>query len=138
MSMDWEECRSKMIAKSVKPDRDMAKALVGSSNNKMESEEMLPMSDVTAASKPSLAYDSLRELLEALSLKNGYKIYNHECYTAFLKEILNESAKGDDFDEIRKARNAVNYYGKTTGQAEAAGYIERIRLLRIFIIGLLR
>ena len=137
MTMDWEECCNKRIAKSVKPDIEMIKSLIKSSKNKLDSESKLEMSDTTAASKLSLAYDSLRELLEALALKNGYKVYNHECYTAFLKEIMKESDKGDEFDEIRKVRNSVNYYGKEISIDEAVNIIERIKSLRIFASNLL-
>lgn len=135
--MDWEECCNKRIAKSVKPDTEMIKSLIKSSKNKLDSESKLQMSNVTAASKLSLAYDSLREILEALALKNGYKVYNHECYTAFLKEIINDSDKGDEFDEIRKIRNSVNYYGKEILTEEAEKIIERIKKLRIFVSNLL-
>ena len=131
--MDWEECCNKRIAKSIKPDVDIINSLTKSSENKLESESKLIMSDVTANSKLSLAYDSLRELLEALVIKNGYKIYNHECYSAFLKEILEKSDKGDEFDDIRKIRNAVNYYGKHISTEEANEIIISIKNLRIFI-----
>ena len=86
--MDWKECCNKRIVKEIKKDDELIKSLINISKNKLESENKLSMSDITAASKLSLAYDSLRELLEALAIKHGYKIYNHECYTAFLKEIL--------------------------------------------------
>ena len=135
--MDWEECCNKRIVKSVKPDADMMNSLAKSSKNKLESESKLMMSDVTASSKLSLAYDSVRELLEVLALKNGCKIYNHECYSAFLKEIIGESSKGDEFDDIRKTRNAVNYYGKHISTEEANEVITRIKNLRIFISNLI-
>lgn len=135
--MDWAECVSKRIVKDVGPDKGLIKSLIKSSNNKLESGKILKMSDITAASKLSLAYDSLRELLEALALKNGYKVYNHECYTAFLKEILGESDKGSEFDEIRKVRNDVNYYGKDISPEEVAKIIKRIENLRTFIFRLL-
>lgn len=135
--MDWKECCNKRKVKDVKPDMDMIKSLTKSSKNKLESESKLKMNDVTAASKLSLAYDSVRELLEALALKNGYKVYNHECYTAFLKEIIEESNKGYEFDEIRKIRNSVNYYGKDISVEEAEKVIEKIINLRIFISDLI-
>ena len=136
--MDWKECVDERIVKEAKSDEDMIKSLLKSSENKMKSERMLKMSEVTAASKLSLAYDSLRELLEALALARGYKVYNHECYTAFLKEVIGESSKGDEFDNIRRARNAVNYYGKDITPREAEKYIERINSLRVFIMGMLK
>jgi len=135
--MDWKECLNKKVVKNVKRDEDMIHSLIKSSKNKLESENKLAMSDITASSKLSLAYDSLRELLEALAFKNGYKIYNHECYTAFLKEIMGESDKGDEFDEIRKIRNDVNYYGKDISTEEAEDIIKRIKNLRIFVSDLL-
>lgn len=135
--MDWQECSNKRIVKNVKPDINMIVALTKSSRNKFESEKRLEMSDVTAASKISLAYDSLRELLEALALKSGYKIYNHECYSAFLKEIIGDSNKGDEFDDIRKARNNINYYGQQLSVKEAETIIEKIKNLRNFVSNLL-
>ncbi len=127
---DWKDCLDSLTAKSVKPDENIIKSLIKMSKNKLDSESRLGMNSITAASKLSLAYDSLRELLEALALKNGYKIYNHECYTAFLKEVLKQSEKGYEFDGIRKIRNAVNYYGKDITTEESAKTITRIKNLR--------
>jgi len=135
--MDWEDCCNRRVAKEVKPDADMIASLTNSSKNKLESESKLEMSNITAASKLSLAYDSLRELLEALALKNGFKVYNHECYTAFLKEVIKESEQADEFDDVRKVRNAVNYYGKEISIEEASKIISRIKSLRTFISNLL-
>ena len=135
--MDWKECCIRRIAKDVKPDIGMIASLTKSSKNKSESESKLEMSNTTAGSKLSLAYDSLRELLEALSLKNGFKVYNHECYAAFLKEVMKESYKADEFDEIRKVRNAVNYYGKEISVEEANETIARIKKLAVSVAGLL-
>ena len=135
--MDWKECCIRRIAKDVKPDIGMIASLTKSSKNKSESESKLEMSNITAGSKLSLAYDSLRELLEALSLKNGFKVYNHECYAAFLKEVMKESYKADEFNEIRKVRNAVNYYGKEISPEEASEIIARIKKLAVSVAGLL-
>lgn len=135
--MDWNECCSKSIVKDVKLDEGMIRSLIRSSENKFESSNKLEMNDVTAVSKLSLAYDALRELLEALALKNGYKIYNHECYVAFLKEIVGESEKGDEFNDVRKIRNAVNYYGKELSAEEAGEIITKIKDQIVFASNLL-
>ena len=71
------------------------------------------------------------------SLKKGYKIYNHECYTAFLKEIIGESEKGEEFDKIRIERNAINYYAKEISLEEAKGLIDKIKHLRDQVLNLL-
>lgn len=128
--MDFKECIKKKIAKEVKKDEELISSLLKTSQNKLDSGNKLELSDITSGSKISLLYDSLRELLEALAIKNGYKIYNHECYTYFLKEILNESIKGDEFDELRKIRNSINYYAKDISVEEAKNVLERIKELR--------
>ena len=130
---DWKSCIDNLTAKRIKPDEGKIRSLLKASKKKFQSEGMLEMSEVTSTSKFSLAYESLRELLEALAIKKGYKIYNHECYTYFLKEILDESARGDDFDAIRKVRNGVNYYGKDLTQQQAEKMIRLIRGLRDFV-----
>ena len=43
---------------------------------------------------------------------------------------MGESAHGDVFDEIRKIRNSVNYYGKEISVTEAADVIVTIKKLR--------
>lgn len=135
--MDWEECYKKRIVKEVKEDKELISSLKNSSENKMKSSDELTMKETTSASKFSLAYDSLRELLEALAIKKGYKIYSHECFTAFLKEILDEKQKGDRFDEIRRIRNEINYYGKDITTGESKEMINKVKNLRKEILYLL-
>ena len=136
--MDFNECLKKRIAKEVNEDKELITSLIKTSQNKFDSEKKLELSEVTSSSKISLLYDSLRELLEALAIKKGYKIYNHECYTYLLKEILNESNKGDEFDELRKIRNSINYYAKDISVSEAKDVLERIKKLRDDILKLLK
>jgi len=128
--MDWNECNFKKLVKNIKKDTELIKSLSESSYNKLTSEELLTLNETTCSSKISLAYDSLRELLEALALEQGYKIYNHECYTPFLKEILKEVFLSDEFDEIRKIRNQVNYYAKKINIEETNDIILKIKELR--------
>ena len=76
---------------------------------------------------------ALREQLESLSLEEGYKIYNHECYTSFIKEILNKSDEGEQFDKLRKMRNKINYYGIDVEMDEAENIIKKLqKLIKIF------
>ena len=135
--MDFNECLKKRIAKKVGEEKELIISLLKTSQNKLNSQRKLELNEVTSSSKISLLYDSLREILEALAIKNGYKIYNHECYTHFLKEILNESIDGDEFDELRKIRNGINYYAKDTSTEEAKEVLERIQKLREKILKLI-
>lgn len=123
--MDWKECLKQRTVKETKEDKNLIKSLLETSEIKLKSADSL--SEEFFISKISLLYDSLREILEALAIKKGFKIYNHECYVAFLKEILNLSREADIFDNLRKTRNAINYYGKKLEKEEADAVIEQLK-----------
>jgi uncharacterized protein (UPF0332 family) len=129
VSMDWTTCCKKNLAKSIRIDTPLIDSLRKSSSKKMQTQEMLDLDATTATSKISLTYDSLREVLEALSLSHGFKIYNHECYCSFLKDILKKSDLGDSFDAFRKLRNSINYYGKDVSIEEAASILKEMKIL---------
>ncbi|MDO8508163.1 MAG: hypothetical protein Q7S27_00595 [Nanoarchaeota archaeon] len=135
--MDWEECYKKRIVKEVNEDINLIESLLKTSKNKFDSQSLLELNEKSASSKISLSYDSLREVLESLALKKRYKVYNHECYTPFLKEIMNMAGLGSEFDELRKIRNSINYYGKEISINEALNVLNRIALLREKVLGLI-
>jgi len=56
----------------------------------------------------------------------------------FLKEILNETLIAEEFDDLRKIRNSINYYGKDISVQEARDILERMTILRDKILGLLK
>lgn len=124
-------------AKKIQPDLQMAESLQKTSINKAYSSEQLELNEQTAAAKISLYYDSARELLEAIALKKGFKIYNHVCYTAFLKEILKESNLAEEFDALRKIRNDINYYGKEITLEETKAILMQLKKARQNLIKLL-
>lgn len=128
--MNWNTCLRQREAKSIKPDLEMAASLEKTSANKAFSSQLLELKEETVASKISLHYDSVRELLEALALRKGFKIYNHICYTGFLKEILKETELAEEFDELRVIRNDINYYGKEVSVIEAKEVLKRLENLR--------
>ncbi len=128
--MDWNECTHKRFIKETKIDKNLINSLIKSSENKLKSNERLELDSATASTKISITYDSLREVLEALAIEKGFKIYNHECFCAFLEEICNNKSFSLEFDKFRKIRNAVNYYGKDIPISEAATIIKDIILLR--------
>ena len=125
--MDWRECIKQRIVKEVKKDKNLIVSTREIAEIKIESVGVLP--DIYYISKISLLYDALREYLESLSLEKGYKIYNHECYSAFLKEILNLPNEADLFDKLRRIRNGINYYGRKVREDEAAQVISDLNSL---------
>jgi hypothetical protein len=127
MVMDWKECIKTRIAKEVSQDKNLIISARKVAALKVESADALPTH--LYIGKISLLYDALREYLECIALEKGYKVYNHECYTAFIKEILKMSYDGDIFDELRKTRNSINYYGKLVSLEESEDLMKRLRIL---------
>ncbi len=125
--MDWKECVINKIVKDVSKDDSKINSIRNVAKAKIISADFLPIEHSIA--KITLLYDALRENLESVALKKGYKIYNHECYTAFIKEILNESEIGDSFDKLRKIRNGINYYGTEVSVDEATSIISELKIL---------
>jgi hypothetical protein len=128
--MDWKECKNKRLVKEVSIDNSLVRSLISSSAKKFESNNRLKLDKVTATTKISIAYESLREILEAIALLKGYKIYNHECFCAFLDEICKDKESSNNFDRFRLIRNKINYYGKDIEENESKQLIQEITLLR--------
>jgi hypothetical protein len=125
--MDWKECNEKRLVKKISVDLELVNSLKQTSKDKFASASLLELNETTASSIITLYYDSLRELLEAIAIMQGYKIYNHDCYSCFLAEILSEKDLSDRFDPIRKLRNSINYYGKRLSLEEAKTIIDDIK-----------
>lgn len=128
--MDWQECKDKKFVKETSEDKNLISSLVNSSKKKSDSNARLELDEITASTKVSLAYESLREILEALAIKKGFKIYNHECFCSFLKEICSEEYLSKNFDRFRKIRNKINYYGAEIPIGDAKILIEEISNLK--------
>lgn len=136
--MDWKACLTAKQAKPIAPDTEMSSSLQKTSINKAFSSDALELREETAAAKVSLLYDAVRELLEAIALQTGFKVYNHVCYTAFLKEILRKPELGEEFDVLRRIRNDINYYGKDITVDETRHIINRLEELRKELTQLMR
>lgn len=135
--MNWNECKLRKLVKEIKVDRELIKSLIKQSNNKLITDDFSPLNENTISTKFCINYDSLREILEAVALGKGYKVYNHECFFGFLKEILGLEKEAFDFDNFRRIRNSINYYGKDIGVERGGELLKDIKFLREKLIKLL-
>lgn len=132
--MNWEECKKKGFVKEKSPRQHEIESLLISSKKKFISYERLSLSEDTASSKVGLLYDSVRILLEALSVQKGFKIYSHECIGCFLKEVVDEKEMSETFDKYRVIRNGFNYYGEDVSVDAALVMIKELTELRLHIL----
>ena len=118
-------------ARKGSPDISKVKSLLETSNNHFLFLENQKINEVSAGSILTTYYEALREIVEAICLKEGFKVYSHEAFTYFLKE-KNEDIIAIKFDNLRKLRNSINYYGEKISYKEAEyAKEEALKLIRL-------
>lgn len=111
------------------PDIPLTKSLIEMSDTNLKFASSIKITDDNASPLLVSYYEALREICEAICIKNGYKVYSHEAFTLYLKDILNESIIAEKFDRIRKLRNGVNYYGEQVNAAETIAASKDVKKL---------
>lgn len=108
--MDLKECFENGLIKRTRINKGLIKSLVEMSDIKEGAVRKAPIDSINISAYVSLAYDSLREAMEAVCVSRGFKVLSHACAGELLKDLL----KGFDyekFDRLRWIRNSINYYG---------------------------
>jgi uncharacterized protein (UPF0332 family) len=109
--MDMNDCFKKGFIKKTSVDRELIHSLIEMADITEQAVESARIDEVNISVYVSLAYDSLRQVLEALCVLNGYKVISHICIGELLNQILDEF-DFDEFDRMRWIRNSINYYGE--------------------------
>ncbi|MFT4313375.1 MAG: hypothetical protein ACMXYA_03120 [Candidatus Woesearchaeota archaeon] len=93
------------------PDVEQARSLVKMAKKNFQAIQTIHLTEETSSILFSQSYESLRQVVEALCLIDGFKVYSHEAYTYYLKEN-DRLYESEVFDRLRRLRNGINYYGK--------------------------
>jgi hypothetical protein len=131
--MKFEDFKKTGKVRSAQPDSQKIKSMKELTSQDLEYLETQEVTNISARKITTAYYDSLRTILEAIALKKGYKIYEHEAYKFFLKEINEESIAGK-FDRFRKIRNSINYYAKSISPEETKEIVKDIKNLIKYLI----
>ena len=108
--MDLNECKNKGFIKITTINKSKALSLIEISDIKEDTIKHIKLDSKNINAYFPMAYDSLREVLEAFCLLRGFNVTNHIC----LGELIKDLKKDFDFisfDRFRYARNGINYYG---------------------------
>lgn len=108
--MDLNECYRKGFVKKTRIDKELIISLTEMSNANEKTIERANLDSITISSYVSMAYESLRQILEAVCTLNGYKVLSHLCLGELLKTLVDDF-DFNEFDRMRYTRNGVNYYG---------------------------
>jgi len=109
--MDLDECFRKGLIKKTNSNQELADSIIEVSDIKEKTVNKANIDQENITAYVSMAYDSLREILEAICILKGYKVISHIC----IGELLRKEIKDFDFeafDRVRWIRNGINYYGK--------------------------
>lgn len=123
--MDLDECFRKGLIKKTKIDKELVKSLIEMSKIKETAVKTANINEKNISAYVSLAYDALREMLEALCILHGYKVLSHICIGELLENIL-EDFDYSEFDRLRWIRNSINYYGEKVDFEQGKEIINKI------------
>lgn len=127
--MDLEECRRKGFIRKTKINRELICSLIEMAKIKEITVTSAEINGINVSAYVSLAYDSLREILEALCVSRGYKVTSHFCTGELLRTLL-ENFEYSDFDRYRYIRNGINYYGTKIEFEQGKAIINKIFSLK--------
>jgi len=129
--MSFEDFIAKEQVKKSEMDEQLAKALIKTADSDLNFLNSLKVDQSSARKIVSNYYDTLRSILEAIAILEGYKIFSHEAFTSYLIK-KGEDSLAHKFDRFRKIRNGINYYGKDIEVNEAIDYSkEIIKLIQV-------
>ena len=127
--MDLNECLRKGLIRKTKVDDELVKSLIEMSDIKESTVRNANIDKINISAYVSLAYDSLREILEALCVLNGYKVLSHICIGELLKTLI-EDFDYEEFDRLRYIRNSINYYGRKIELEQGSEIIKKIFIIK--------
>jgi hypothetical protein len=109
--MNFEDFIKTKKARISSKNINLAKSLLKNSIKDLKFLETLEINENSSRKIMVNYYEILRSILESITSLQGYKVYEHEAFTYYLKKI-NENNLSIKFDRLRKIRNSINYYGE--------------------------
>ncbi|MDP2906653.1 MAG: hypothetical protein Q8O03_01820 [Nanoarchaeota archaeon] len=123
--MDIDECYKKNLIKKTRVDSERIISLIEMSDIKKTTVKTADINEINISAYVSMAYSSLLEILESISLSKGYSVSSHLCLGELLREIL-EDFDYYQFDRMRYARNGIEYYGTKIEFKQGKELIEKM------------
>ena len=131
--MDLNECYRKGLVKKTKINKELIKSLIEMSDIKENTVNAAHIDDSNISAYVSMAYESLREVLESICILNGYKVISRICLGKLLKDIIS-NFDYYEFDRMRYIRNGINYYGTKVDFDQGKEIIKKIFKMKIKLV----
>jgi len=123
--MDLDDCFRKGLIKKTMINRELITSLMEMADIKEKTVRTAELNEMNISAYVSLAYDSLREVLEAICVSKGFKVLSHICMGEFLRKNIKEFDY-HGFDRLRYIRNGINYYGTKIEFEQGKKLIQKI------------
>ncbi len=132
--MDLEECRQKGFIKRTRLNHELVKSLIEMSDIKEKTVNDAVIDERNICAYIPMAYDSLREIMEAICILHCYKVTSHICLGELLRTLA-EDFDFCEFDRFRYLRNSINYYGEKTDFEQGKNIIRKIFDMKKHLLG---
>lgn len=110
--MRFEECKENNYVVKVSRNENRAKSLRKTAEDRIKYIQTQEINSLSCNFILEDYYSALLEIVHSIALVRGYKILNHLCLTSFIEEELEKPRIAEQFDNLRKIRNNLVYYGK--------------------------
>ena len=127
--MDLNECYKKRNIKKIKINEELIKSLIDMSNANEHTVKTAVIDNINISSYVSMAYDSLREIMEAVCISYGYKVINHICLGELIKDLIKDF-DFHEFDRWRYIRNGISYYGTKVDFNQGKEIIKKMFIMK--------
>lgn len=108
--MDLNDCFEKGLVKKIPKNLELIKSPIKMAKINEKTINTANLTSENISSYITLAYDSLRQILEAICILKGYKVLSHICIGELLDRKLDDFDY-IEFDRLRWIRNSISYYG---------------------------
>jgi hypothetical protein len=108
----WDECLGNNSSYNVTRDIAKSKALMDTARGRIAFFDTIKEDEANMNYIFEGYYSSLLETMHALVLSRGFKVENHICLGYYIRDVMKQSRLFYIFDDVRKKRNSLIYYGK--------------------------
>jgi len=109
---NWEDCLIHKTARKINKDIPRSRFLKRTATERTNFLQNLEITEEGINFIFEGYYTSIIELIQAITLLDGYNIINHICLGYYLRDILKEENLFRIFNGLRYKRNSIIYYGK--------------------------
>ncbi len=136
--MNWEECTREYL-REVSVDIEKIDSIVELAKERLDFVRSISLTEKNVSFLFDDYYETIKELLVALLLKNGLRSSNHQClFSFFARKYLTYEAEIRVIQQMNFLRNRLNYYGERVSYAYYKENYKSFERIIELLLGLLK